>query len=318
MKILRPVKLSDHNALIELAFSANEAITSLPKDNERLLNIIQVSENSFKGKENPTGHTKYLFVMEDLENKRLLGASALKSDNSYTEAFTSFYLKGDGHPPSSLNLCASHTPSTELATLFLHRDCRKSGLSKLLVIGRYLYVADFPLKFHEIFIARLRGSPRPETTNPSFWEQMGLLFDKNPHYPIHINKFTEEVKELIGKVHPKTIPAYHMLKKQGFVCPQIFDFYDTGPRLECKRDEIHSIYVSQNSKVESIADIEESSETFIISNAKKDHVVCMSKIRLSQKKPSHVIIPSYVANALSVAPGDLIRYTPSNLPSKEL
>ncbi len=318
MYVLRPITLNDLDAFCDLAFSAKEAITTLPKSRDLLQKNLHNAVLSFKGNEPKSAHTLFLFVLEDLESKALIGVSALKSDNAYTATYTSFYFKGNSPSPTSLDLFPCHTPFTELATLYLRSEYRKTGLAKLLATGRYHYVSRYPEQFHETFIARLRGFPRPEVIHPSFWEQMGSLFDLQPYYPIHVNKFTKEVQELIGQVHPKTIPAYHMLLKEGFFCNQIFDMYDTGPRVECKKNEIRSIKLSQVAKIESIEDIYKESPSFVISNTAKDFKATLGEIRLSQKNQGHVIISDCVSKVLSVNSGDCIRYVPSNPPPQEI
>ena len=92
MIIIRPVALTDLDQLEELAGLAGVGLTTLPKDKKFLRKRIKASqlgfENLIEHPEGPAGEI-YLFVMEDLDKKKVIGTSALYSKVGGFEPFYS-------------------------------------------------------------------------------------------------------------------------------------------------------------------------------------------------------------------------------------
>ena len=68
--VLRPIKLKDLNQLKQLTQEMSSPIASLPNDKKLLKSRIELSLRSFKKTVSQPSREYYLFVLEDLVNKK--------------------------------------------------------------------------------------------------------------------------------------------------------------------------------------------------------------------------------------------------------
>src|SRR5438477_9207498 len=133
MVLVRPVGMSDLDGLVELASLAGVGLTTLPKDRGLLAQRINKSVESLrKFAERPGGET-YLFVMEDLAARRVVGACGIVSKVGGFEPFYGYRIETSLFESKVINvhkevpilkLVEEHDGPCEIGSLFLHPDWR--------------------------------------------------------------------------------------------------------------------------------------------------------------------------------------------------
>src|SRR6185295_11034122 len=143
MLVMRPVKMDDLDALVELAAHTGHGMTTLPKDRNLLQRRIHDSQRGFEklaADDRPRGET-YLFVMEDLKTGQLAGICGIVSKVGGFEPFYAYKIETAVHESHELHvrkeikflkLVADHNGPCEIGSLFLSPDFRKGGNGRLL------------------------------------------------------------------------------------------------------------------------------------------------------------------------------------------
>jgi arginine N-succinyltransferase len=335
MVIIRPVKESDLDDLVELAGMAEFGLTSLPKDRELLEDRIAVSLRSFQFTAKKPQGELYMFVMEDLDNAKVIGTSCIVSKVGGFEPFYAFNIENTIHESerlnirneiSFLNLVQEHSGPSEIGGLFLSPDCRKQGNGRLASLFRFLYMADRRCQFEPLIIAEMRGVVDDDGRSP-FWEALGRHFfsmnypradylsatDKKfisqlmPRSPIYICLLPEEAQEVIGKVHKNTIPALKMLQDEGFRYNSMVDIFDAGPMIVCRLDDIRIVKQSIIATVEHITSHPIESLVFLIANVGMEFRACMGALAMNPNGGTS--IEAATAHALKLNIGDVIRFS---------
>jgi len=93
LAVIRPISKDDLTGFYQLALSAGIGMTSLPKDNDLLLNKINVSLESFNNISKNIDDYLFLFVLEHIKDKKIIGCSGIV--NVGTELEPAYYLKLD-------------------------------------------------------------------------------------------------------------------------------------------------------------------------------------------------------------------------------
>lgn len=143
MFVLREAKLGDLDFLYELAKYLEEAgyrnNRHLPYDRLRLERHIAASIESFKNSGPPKIERRYLFVLEDIHQKLVLGASGLQA------------------------ISASKKTASEIGGLILHPDYRnlKLRLGTHLSYARFIYIALHPDRFQSEITAEVPSDSIP-------------------------------------------------------------------------------------------------------------------------------------------------------------
>lgn len=302
---IRPIRESDLERFIELAFQAQLGMTNLPKNEVKLKQQLQYSLQAFEEKINQPGDHYYLFSLEEIETSSLMGISAiqaktgLKRPLEYYQIHTCSPPKSFPEVPSSyrfLQRIQYRDGPSEICSLFLARNARKEGLGKLLSLSRFLFIAAFENRFTETIFADMRGVILEDGICP-FWEGVGKHFlpiefgelmhrrDINeeivaqlmPCLPIYLDLLPKSSLEVVGVVHVNTRPALQMLFDQGFKKTEDVDLYDAGPRLIAEKNKIKTI---QEVKTITLSKIKKeiSSPPSLLSNQKLDFRACLAPL----------------------------------------
>src|SRR5438093_796946 len=93
MVLVRPVAMSDLDGLVELASLAGVGLTTLPKDRALLSKRIARSAESLRQFADRPGGESYLFVMEDLEARKVIGACGIVSKVGGFQPFYSYHIE---------------------------------------------------------------------------------------------------------------------------------------------------------------------------------------------------------------------------------
>lgn len=292
--LLRPMQKKDFDFYCHCSKTAQHGITSLPHDEALLRAKLEKSLYSFSADIPFPKDELYLFVLEDLEHKRLAGVCGITSHVGVQAPFYSFRLTHFESASPSLGLYKQHAQlhlsearkgPTEICSLFLLPEYRNRGLSRLLSFGRFLFIKAFPERFHPVIVAEMRGVSDAHGDSP-FWDAVmrpffdmpfaaanllrakeeGFIADLIPRSPLYVDLLSKTAQEVIGKCHPLTAPALKILQSQGFVYHNEVDIFDAGPNVYAATHEIRVIKESKRGKLKEM----DPSKPHLISNTSLD------------------------------------------------
>lgn len=334
MVVIRSAVKSDLDPLVELASQAGVGLTNLPKDRSLLKKRIDRSIASVAALpiDRPGGES-YLFVMEDIEKKRVVGACGIVSKvggyepfYSYqieTSVFESKVIKINKEVPI-LKLVEQHDGPCEIGSLFLHPDYRGDGNGRLLQLVRFMFIANFPDAFETTIVSELRGVIDENGHSP-FWDNLGAYFfgidfaeadrlsvvnkkfiaDLMPDHPIYIPLLPKSAQEVIGKPHQDGVRAVKNLEAEGFKFSGMVDIFDAGPVLSCQRDQVRAIRQSKVAPLIGVSEQPIDSEIHIIGTTTADFRAIKGPVQVTEHG---IKLTTECARALRVPVGEPIRY----------
>ncbi len=337
MRIIRPVRPEDLDALVRLARSAGVGLTTLPADADLLRRRIVESLRAFESEVARPAGEAYLLVMEDLLTGRLEGTAGILARVGGFEPFYSYRLETSVHRSEQLGverrvrflqLDVSHSGPSEIGTLFLEPEARGAGIGRLLSLSRFLLVAACPTRFAPKIIAEMRGVLDAEGRSP-FWGAVGQHFfdmpfaradslsaadksfigDMMPKHPIYVPMLPVDVQPVVGRVHTETRPALRLLEQEGFEFAEQVDIFDAGPMMAADRQRIRTVAQSRVATVTQVVPGGEPSGQMLISNDRLDFRACLGTVIPAGE--GEVSVPRDVALALGVRLGDRVRYVPA-------
>ncbi|MBI2513631.1 MAG: arginine N-succinyltransferase [Opitutae bacterium] len=336
MLVLRPIRESDLPRLLALARSTGGGITTLPPNEEFLASRIDDSLAAFRRHVARPGGEFYLFGLEDSESGDIVGVSGVASRVGGFEPWYSYRIERErfAHKPlkfereiPALHLRTEHRGPSEICSLFLRSDRRRTGVGRLLSLGRFLFMGAFPKRFTETVIAEMRGYI-DQTGRSPFWEAVARHFypfdfyradilsglgdkefiaDLNPRHPIYIPLLAPDVQAVIGRVHHDTEPALALLLAEGFARSGEVDIFDAGPLLEARVAELRCLSVSRRARIRSAA-VAEAASAQLLANGSLDFRACLGGI--VQHDDGTVSIGRETAAALELDAGDELWLTP--------
>lgn len=270
MLIVRPVAQRDLDELVALAEQLDSM--NLPSDREFLAERIEASLDSFAGR---TAHWRagvYVFVMEDLEQRRCVGTSTIIAKHG-TPASPHYWLElsseerdsaelGRRFVHAKLRLRSTPDGPTEIGGLILDPRYRRhpEKCGKALSIARFAFIAAHPERFEREVIAEML-SPFEAPGKNRLWDAFGAKFtglsfreadrlstrtksfiaDLFPRDPVYATLFPPSVQAMIGEPNETAVAAVRILEKLGFRYLKQVDPFDGGPYYGAARDAITSV-----------------------------------------------------------------------------
>ncbi len=275
MLILRAVEPRDLDALVRLAEQLDSM--NLPSDRKFLAARIDASLRTFAALAAPPrpeqrGDDVYVFVMEDLAERRCIGTSTILAKHgtpghahywlelSTEERYSSELDRRFRH--TRLRLRSSEDGPTEIGGLILdpayRRHVEKCG--KALSIVRFAFISAHPERFEREVIAEML-SPFDAPGCNRLWDAFGAKFtglsfreadrlstrtktfiaDLFPQEPVYATLFPESVQAVIGRPNETAVAAVRILEKVGFKYLNQVDPFDGGPYYGAARDAITSV-----------------------------------------------------------------------------
>lgn len=334
MFVLRPIKASDTDAFVQLAFEAGLGLLSLPKNPELLAELVHDSENAFAKKVKTPGPESYLFVLENILDNAIGGVCGIHAKTGVNSPSVFFHIErttkfnpilGQQNEMQSLKVVQYRNGPSEICSLFLGHHFRHSGLGRLLSLSRLLFIATCLERFDTMIFADMRGVVENNTHCP-FWNGVGKYFlnmdyvslmqiknvknftiiDMLPESPIYIPLLPQDVQQAIGKVHENTKPALNMLMQQGFCITDDVSVFDGGPRIEAETKDLYAVKNSIVTTVAAVTSTLSDDSSYLICNNKIDFRCCYGQIILGTNHEA--TISTNVAAALHVDKGDTIRF----------
>ena len=267
---LRSAQLSDIHDLFEL--SQMLSFINLPADKELLKKKINISLKSFANLNRRVEDNTYIFILEDLQDKKVIGTSMIHGKHG-TESVPHFFFKVSRERKYSSTIHTGFTHGTlkfgfetngysEIGGLMLHPDYRnnRDKLGKQLSFVRFLYIALNRKKFTDHIHTELMPPLDIEGHSP-LWEAIGRRFvnmeyqdadklsRKNkefilslfPQESIYITLLPPNARNTIGDVGEETRPVVRMLESVGFEYAEEVDPFDGGPHYRAKTEEIKPV-----------------------------------------------------------------------------
>ncbi len=335
MLVIRPISISDYEALHTCAVESGHGFTSLPVNEELLTNRIKHSEYSFaKPDVTSPSDEGYLMVGFDSETGEVAGTTGIEAAVGWDVPFYSYHISTIVHSSPKLNVNNvvklltfgnNYTGCSEICTLFLRPEFRQGLNGRLMSKCRFLMLAEHPHRFSKTIFAEMRGVSDEDGNSP-FWEWLqehffsidftmadyltgigkkGFIADLMPKLPIYINLLSKEAQAVIGQVHEKTRPALKLLEREGFTCRNYVDIFDAGPSVECDINNINSVRDSVRVKV--MVSEHSSSQDFLMCNSSFENFRATAAKAAFNRESGSAIISPEVAKALLVDNGDYIR-----------
>ena len=263
--------------LEELYRLANDVyFINLPADREILKEKIRLSVDSFNGNVVDKFAREYILVMENTEDRSLVGTSMiiarhgnpasphmyfeLKEIQKYSETIHTGFIH------KLLRLRFDEDGPTEVGGLVVDPKYRKhkGKLGRQLSFARFLFIKMKRRWFKNYILSELMP-PLTENGESILWEALGrrftnlsyqeadMLSRRNkefvnslfPRVDIYTCLLPGEVRDAIGKVGPGAEPVKHMLEKIGFRWKEHIDPFDGGPHYWAETDKITIVQASR-------------------------------------------------------------------------
>lgn len=331
--VIRTATLKDLDWLYSISNLVGAGFTSLPNNRPFLEQRLKVVEQSFK-EQIPVTERVYLFLRENLPSKEIVGISGIDVNVGSTESFYNFQVSQITQSCKSINKHVVHTilnlvnnfeSASELISFWVHPVHRGKAISKSLSYCRFLFIAQFAKWFDNSIISEIRGV-FDQTQGSPFWEALGRKFfdmdfktadeltfadgkqfiaDLVPHEPIYLDLLPADAKAVVGKAHPNSEAAIHLLEKQGFQYNQHIDIFDAGPLLFAERDKILAV---ANNKIATLTKTPDSVQAApaLLYNNRLDARFTAAPIEILGN--DEVAISADVAAILQLKAGDQLRY----------
>jgi arginine N-succinyltransferase len=334
MVFIRPVRMTDLDALLALAAEAGVGLTTLPSDADILTRRIKKSLRSMEQIPDRPGGETYLFVMEDFASGKVVGAAGIVSKVGGFEPFYAYKIKKQIAKSKELkvrkeikvlHLVRQHNGPAEIGSLYLSPTYRGKDNGRLLQLSRFLFVAEHRDAFEPVVVSELRGVI-DDKGRSAFWDAVGRHFfdiefsqadhlsvvskrfiaDLMPRHPLYVPLLPKEAQATIGQVHESSKPALKNLENEGFHFNGMVDIFDGGPCVACARDQIRTVHDSRVLPIETISTQPIESPTYLIGrNGGDSFRACAAPLAVSANGAT---INPETAESLTVTAGQDIRF----------
>ncbi|GAC1538027.1 MAG: arginine N-succinyltransferase [Polyangiales bacterium] len=268
----------DHDQLVEVARHLNSV--NLPDSSESIAEIIDHSLRSFNGQITDKRLSEYVFVLEDLEQARVVGTSMVIGQLGRRDApYIYFDVRSEEKYSSTLDTHFHHTVlrigysyngPTEIGGIVLLPEYRlvPERLGQFLSYVRFLFIAMHRDKFRDEVLAELLPPLQPDGTS-LLWEALGRNFTglsymeadklskKNkefikalfPEGDVYASLLPQEAQRVIGEVGQQTKGVEKLLKRIGFRYCERIDPFDGGPHFLANVDDVTLVAASQRMRL---------------------------------------------------------------------
>ena len=341
MLIVRASRLSDLDALYEMADAAAIGLTTLPRDRNMLKSYLEDSCHSFDKNVSKPRDERYLLIMEDVLSGAVVGCAGITGRVGGFEPHYTYELSTQTRSSESLgvskiiktlHLGETHKGPSEVGTLFVRPESRRGGGGRLMSLSRFLFMHNQPHRFAELVIAEMRGRSDENGRSP-FWDSLGRhFFDLNfaeadlmsasdkqfiadlmPRHPIYIPMLSPEAQAVIGQVHRETEPALRLLEQEGFKFANAVDIFDAGPVISAPTSEIRIIKAAQRMPFSKVFTNGEEGPECIVASCTEKFRAGNGRVRI--QPDNTVALDKSLALALELKLGDEVVFSPSRATS---
>jgi len=329
---LRAARVSDLEALYEMAKLTGGGFTNLPPDRAALKAKLDRAEAAFEKDGDTLADELFVLVLENARTGAVRGTCQLMSQVGQRWPFYSYRLNTLTQYSQELDrtvraellsLVTDLEGSSEVGGLFLHPNERAGGLGLLLARSRYLFVAMHRKRFAERILAELRGIIDERGGSP-FWEGVagrffGMSFqdadyfnaingnqfiaDLMPKHPVYVAMLSEDARSVIGVPHPTGRAAMRMLEDEGFRYEGYVDIFDGGPTMVARTDNVTSVKNACEARVMRV-DVKEGERAILATGRLGTFRACFGARVLDGA--GGIAIDSASADLLDVCDGDIV------------
>ncbi len=329
--IVREAKASDLSDLMGLA--KQFSLLNLPADTQRLEKKLKISKESFS-KNIIKEKAAYLFVLEDLETKKVIGCSQIKAKHgtqenptysfkiSKKELFSKSLGIGFLHQFLTLKVCTDGP--TEIGGLVVEQSYRRrpEKVGKLISLSRFMYLAMESQLFSKTIHSEM-APPLTKEGKSAFWEALGRRFTGMPYqeadevsqinkefindlFPkgdLHLCLLDASARLVMGQVSSETKGALRMLESQGFTFNDEVDPFDGGPHLNVILEDIKIIKQSKTYKFSDAPCAEYDKKGLLAVNNKNQFLCGSAAYGVSGDT---IYLPGKVSSLLEIKTGDMV------------
>jgi len=329
MYILRAATASDFKQVLTLSRLLNQI--NLSTESAELQKQIQKSTEAFEGELFNKFEADYIFCLEDIESKRVVGTSMIMAQHGTKESphyyfqvikvekFSKSIHSGIVH--EVLRLGYDMDGPTEVGGLVLDPAFRKSaqGAGRMLSLGRFMYMSMHRRRFKDRVIAEFLPPFTPD--GKSFlWEAIGRKFTNLPYleadkisrkhkefiqslFPkqdLFISLLDAKTRAIIGEVGEETLPAIKMLQDIGFKYLNMVDPFDGGPHYGARMKDLTIMKNAKFYKFKKSRTRVFNEYGFVASGSGLEFRTTLTNFQTSGK---YISLPSETEEALRLEPG---------------
>jgi arginine N-succinyltransferase len=336
MFVVRPVELTDIDALEKLAAQTMPGVHTLPKTREKIAASVERSIASFAAHVDIPSEESYLFVLEQQANREIVGTAAIFASAGSNGTYFSFrndviqQVSRDlniSHSVHALTLCSELTAYSQLSGFYLNNRASAGLEAGLLSRARLLFAVLAPHRFGDRFFVPLAGITDKNGQSP-FWEALGrkffkmdfldaekviggarnrtLIVELMPHYPVYVPLLPGDAQAAMGQIHSDGELAFDLLTEEGFEADDYIDIFDGGPILQAHKNSLRSFSGSMLRRVEH-AEPGQSSDlmvTYAVAASNEQNFRAITVACPSLDAGDSVSLPQDAQDALMVVPGD--------------
>jgi arginine N-succinyltransferase len=336
MFVVRPVELTDIDALETLSAGLMPGVHTLPKTREKIAASVERSIASFAAHVDIPSEESYIFVLEQQSSGEIVGTAAIFASAGSNGTYFSFrndviqQVSRDlniSHSVHALTLCSELTAYSQLSGFYL-ADRSNAGLEAgLLSRARLLFAVLAPHRFGDRFFVPLAGVTDAAGQSP-FWEALGrkffkmdfldaekviggarnrtLIVELMPHYPVYVPLLPGDAQAAMGQIHADGELAFNLLTEEGFEADDYVDIFDGGPILQAHKNSLRSFAGSMLRRVEH-AEPGNSSDlmvTYAVAASSEQNFRAVTVACPSADVGESVFLTQDAQDALMVVPGD--------------
>ena len=276
---IRAAVPSDEDGLLEVAEFLDSV--NLPNDRDEVAALTALSEESFSGRCRDPRRRRYVFVLRDEIEDRIVGTSMLIGQKGRKDAPYIYFSvkKNERYSPrldhhfvhQVLQIGYSYDGPTEIGGLVMHPELRRAPekLGMLISYVRFLWIAMHPSEVQDHVLAELMPPLEADGTS-RLWEAVGRHFtgltyreadrlskhDKRfirnlfPEGGIYASLLAPEAQAVIGQVGPQTRGVEKLLRRIGFRYVERVDPFDGGPHFMAPTADVELVQRAKRSRVE--------------------------------------------------------------------
>ncbi|HEY0065472.1 MAG TPA: arginine N-succinyltransferase [Telluria sp.] len=336
MFVVRPVELTDIDALEKLAAATMPGVHTLPRTREKIAASVERSIASFAAHVDIPSEESYLFVLEQQATGAIVGTAAIFASAGSNGTYFSFrndviqQVSRDlniSHSVHALTLCSELTAYSQLSGFYVTNKTSAGLEAGLLSRARLLFAVLAPHRFGDRFFVPLAGITDKNGQSP-FWEALGrkffkmdfldaerviggarnrtLIVELMPHYPVYVPLLPGDAQAAMGQIHSDGELAFNLLTEEGFEADDYIDIFDGGPILQAHKNGLRSFSGSMLRRVEN-AEPGNSADmmvTYAVAASNEQNFRAITVSCPSLDAGDAVFLPQDAQDALMVAPGD--------------
>jgi arginine N-succinyltransferase len=279
---IRAATREHHESLCALARFLDTV--NLPDDPAALMELLHVSERSFRGEISDPRRREYVFVLWDRAANQAIGTSMVIGQLGRRDApYIYFDVRKEEKYSATLDRhfvhtlltsCYSYDGPTEIGGLVVHPEYRRRAerLGTFISYVRFLFIAMRREDMRGEVLAELLPPLEPDGTS-HLWEAIGRRFTGLTYreadrlsksnkefirglFPDHVyaTVLSDDAQRVIGQVGAQTRGVEKMLRRIGFHYAERVDPFDGGPHFLALTDDITLLRRSAEVAVETVGE----------------------------------------------------------------